>query len=172
MLSYQAEFEQTDILEDGNKIKSKGAFFIAYPSKFRFTYNYGDWKGFDVIGDGKNIIIYQPELRSANKISYENYSLGEPLMYLLKTTDINKIPFDLFYAKINSNEEVITFKSPEKNSDKSETEVFFKNKILNRVKEKNNGKEVLTIQFRAVDVKSKLPANTFKFVPPEGVDFF
>lgn len=172
LANYRARFEETAVYDNfEQKEKRKGSILINYPSRFRIKYDYGNMKGEEFIGNGEHIIISNPDMNSAQRIAYRNYSLDEPLMYFFITKQVSDLPYKLEYTQPDNSLDVITLSPLEAGNTFKSTKIVFKNNMLVSIKT-NSDDWSSEYTFLKIDTKSKIQSDEFKFVPPEGVDFF
>lgn len=167
--SMAANFTQTVYGNKKNKV-SQGLMQIERPNRFRWEYIQD---GQLIVSNGKDIYIYDKPLQQVTQKNL-NSSLGKsPALLLAGGNDIKK------YYTINAQPEsgglewvsLVPKSVKDNNGFKSVTMGFNKNtQLLSQMNFTDNFDNKSNISFSNVKVGAKVPASTFIFTPPTGVD--
>lgn len=165
-----ADFKQVSLDEGGKPAQTSfGVFYLQRPGKFHWQYQ----KPFTqkIIANGGKVWFYDADLEQVT-IKKLDKSLGSTPALLLSGEISLKDNFNLEQQGVDEGMHWVRLlpKNPESN---------FKYITIGLVKDTLGGMEMsdnfgqLTrIYFSNVRLNSAIPAATFKFVPPEGVDVF
>ena len=163
----RANFIQTVTSPDGAKTKtSSGSFEFARPDRFRFAYT----KPFEqlIVADGQKVWIYDADL---NQVSSRKFTqaLGATPAARLAGGDLSR-DFDvvaepskdgLDWAKVTPKTKDGAFES---------MRIGFKGKQLVAVEITDNFSQLSRLTFTQFNANIELPAESFTFVIPKGVD--
>lgn len=163
----RATFTQTVTSPDGAKTKtSSGSFEFARPDRFRFSYT----KPFEqlIVADGQKVWIYDSDL---NQVSSRKFTqaLGATPAALLAGGDLSR-DFDLVAEP--SKEGLDWAKATPKAKDGAfeSMRIGFKGKQLAAVEITDNFAQRSRLTFTQFSANLELPAESFRFVIPKGVD--
>ncbi|HET9112324.1 MAG TPA: outer membrane lipoprotein chaperone LolA [Burkholderiales bacterium] len=166
--SAQADFSQT-VLDKAGKIKqqSAGTMVFSRPGKFRWTYE-TPFKQI-IVGDGKKIYLYDTDLEQVTIKHYDTTLGSSPAALLAGDNAIEK-----FYVLTDTgNSDGLTWlKAVPKDRDSAfrQIEMGFDRNTLTEMKILDNFGLTTVLRLNRLQRNPKLPAGTFKFVPPAGVD--
>ena len=166
--SAQADFTQTILNKNGTtKQTATGIMIFARPGKFRWTYQ-TPFKQI-IMGDGNKVYLYDVDLAQVT-IKKIDASLGSsPAALLAGNDDIEK-----FYTLRDDGQHdgLAWLSATPKNSESTFKliEMGFDHHQLLEMKIHDNFGLTTVLQFRQLQRNPVLPAATFKFVAPEGVD--
>lgn len=165
-----AEFVQYTANEGSNEPqRTSGHFVIAKPNLFRWVTE--PPMAQTVVGDGKAIWIYDPDLEQVTRKpdSLQNGS-SAPAMILNGQVDQLKERFDIKLLK--SDDVMHVYKLTPKSGDSNFSEIqlqFIKDHVSRLLLKDSLGQRTL-MQFNDVKVNPSIPDGTFSFTPPKGVD--
>lgn len=145
---------------------SSGRFVFSRPGLFRWTYE----KPYQqiLVGDGRYLWIWDPDLNQAIRKSQSQGLGGTPAALLSGNNDL-EASFDLSEGKpIDQMSWVIAIpKSPD--SGFQEVRLGFQNHLLRRMSFKDTFNHWMTIDFNAMP-DSGIDPSIFHFIPPKGAD--
>lgn len=166
----KANFQQTLRTHDGEVLQeTSGDFYLDRPGRFRWDYSAPYEKV--IVSDGERIWIYDVDLKQVT-VQKQDTTLPNTPMALLKDSfslhkSFNVIPMDdrdgIYRLKLMSKS---------KNADFGEIVVGVDAKGLRFMQLHDQFEQVTDIVFSNIVTNAKLDSDTFRFVPPEGVDVF
>lgn len=162
--SVSAQFTQekhTKLLK--KPIRNNGRFFYKQPDKIRWEYT--GTGNMQVIYNGRELWIYYPDLKEADKIS------GMPQYSTLMHFDISRMSRDYDIKSISEKNLLKLRFIPRATSPVSLIEMEFpENASFPRsLKLTDSNKEITSIVFKDVRLNSDVPDNLFMFMPDKGV---
>lgn len=163
----RAVFTQTVTSPDGKRTRtSSGRFEFARPDRFRFAYA----KPFEqlIVGDGRDVWIYDPELQQAS-VRPMAQALGATPAALLAGSAIER-DFDL--AALPARDGLEWVQARPKRAEGSGFDVLrvgFAGARLAVIEVVDGFGQTSVLRFSEVEQGVALPAETFRFTPPAGV---
>ena len=167
--SAQANFTQEALDQNGRRIQSaSGVMQFQRPGKFRWTYQ----KPYEqiIVGDGSKFWLYDKDLNQVTVKSLDAALGSSPAALLAGNNEIER-GFTLKDA--GSREGLDWLQATPKGQDSSFSSVYmaFNDKAVLTAMELNDAFGHKTVlHFSNMQTNPKLPAQQFKFTPPEGVD--
>ncbi len=168
--SGKAEFTQTVTSADGKRKKnSSGSFEFQRPNQFRFAYA----KPFEqlIVGDGKKVWIYDPDLQQASSRRMDQ-ALGATPAALLAGANLEK-DFELKAQPSAQGLDWVlaTPRGPQADSAGLQSlKIGFKGKDLAAIEVVDGFGQRSLLQFSAVSSNAVLAPERFRFVLPAGAD--
>ncbi|MHB1676572.1 MAG: outer membrane lipoprotein chaperone LolA [Sulfuriferula sp.] len=166
--SAQANFSQTVLDKRGlTKQRSTGTMIFSRPGKFRWTYQ-TPFKQI-IVGDGKKIYLYDIDLEQVTIKHYDSTLGSSPAALLAGNNAIEKF----YVLKDTGNHDGLTWLSAipkDPNSAFKQIQMGFDQHTLVEMKILDNFGLTTLLQLSQLKRNPKLPADTFKFIPPAGVD--
>ncbi len=164
----QANFSQTVLSKQGvAKQQSSGTMKFSRPGKFRWTY-LTPFKQI-IVGDGKQIYLYDLDLEQVTIKHYDTTLGSSPAALLAGSNAIEK-----FYAlkDIGEHDGLTWLDATPKDPDSTfkYIQLGFDQHTLVEMKILDNFGLTTLLKLSQMERNPKLPADTFKFVPPAGVD--
>ena len=165
----RAAFTQLVTSPDGAKKKiSSGSFEFARPNRFRFSYT----KPFEqlIVGDGQKVWLYDADLQQAT-VRPMDKALGATPAALLAGASLEK-DFDLRALPAAQGLEWVgaTPRAKDDNANLQSLKVGFKGKTLAAVELVDGFGQRSLLSFSDVVTNVALAPETFRFVPPKGVE--
>ena len=167
--SAQANFTQEALDQSGKRIQSaSGVMQFQRPGKFRWTYQ----KPYEqiIVGDGSKFWLYDKDLNQVTVKSLDAALGNSPAALLAGNNEIERG----FTLKDAGNREGLDWlQATPKGQDSSFSSVYmaFNDKAVLVAMELNDAFGHKTVlRFDHMQTNPKLPAQQFKFTPPEGVD--
>lgn len=146
---------------------SSGSFQILRPGLFKWDYT-KPYKQ-TIVGDGKNIWLYDVELKQVTQ-SNQDQTIGDSPAAILS----NKTALDASYTLKedgSSNGIDYVLATPQKaNAGYQFIRLGFKGDTLAAMELKDSFGNQTTIQFNGLNTKPNLSRSAFQFTPPKGVD--
>jgi len=165
----RATFTQVVTSPDGAKKKtSSGSFEFARPNRFRFAYA----KPFEqvIVGDGQKVWLYDVDLQQAS-VRPMDKALGATPAALLAGNTLGK-DFELRALPAAQGLDWVQAIPREKDDSANlqSLKVGFKGKTLAAIELVDGFGQRSLLSFADVVTNVALPAESFRFVPPKGVD--
>ncbi|MFV2061053.1 MAG: outer membrane lipoprotein chaperone LolA [Gammaproteobacteria bacterium] len=166
--SFKVTFTQKSIELDSSSSKiSKGYLIVKNPDKFYLEYT----KPYKLIyvADGKKLWSYDEDLEQVIVKSQANLLVNTPAMILSQPQDIEK---KYKVKALGTEHEITRYKliPKEKNSTFEFIIIGFIDGDLKLMEMLDNFGQHTMLRFDKIQKNPSLDSNTFKFIPPEGVD--
>ena len=164
----KAEFAQTVIAKNGRKPQeSSGQVAISRPGKLRWDIQ----KPYPqlVVGDGEKIWIYDPELKQVTIRKAGQAIGGSPAALLAGNNELEK-NFKLSEAGESEGFNWVEAIAKADDSGFEKIRIGLVGSDLKAMELYDNFGQTTLIRFSRLERNSTLPATTFKFTPPAGVD--
>jgi outer membrane lipoprotein carrier protein len=164
----KAEFAQTVIARNGRKPQqSSGQVAISRPGKLRWEIQ----KPYPqlVVGDGEKIWIYDPELQQVTVRKAGQAIGGSPAMLLSGNNDLEK-NFTLKEAGSEDGLNWVEATPKAGDSGFEKVRLGFAGSDLKAMELHDSFGQTTVIRFSKLERNPALPAASFKFAPPAGVD--
>ncbi|HEY8353965.1 MAG TPA: outer membrane lipoprotein chaperone LolA [Methylophilaceae bacterium] len=166
--SLRAQFEQVVTDSGGKKVQEvSGTMQILRPGKFRWDYRQPYQQ--EIVGDGKRIWLYDPEL---NQVTVRNMSeaLGaSPAALLSGSREIEK-NFTLQELEARDGLEWISARPKDAESGFDEVRLGFGKLGLERMELLDSYGNLTAIRFSSMEINPALAQQIFEFKPPAGAD--
>lgn len=166
--TFKAQFEQTVFDSNGNTVEqATGEFLLQRPGKFRWDYN--EPYPQKIVADGNKIWFYDVDLEQVT-VKSQQEALAETPASLLSG---NVIPADKYQIRnVPSDDGLNWVELSPKEADagfQSITLAFDKESLKQMIMHDSFGQRT-RLSFSQVSENPALPAKTFQFTPPAGVD--
>ncbi|AZN35990.1 outer membrane lipoprotein chaperone LolA [Iodobacter ciconiae] len=165
--SLQASFRQTVTSQQGKVQQSSGTLAIQRPGLFRWIYQ----KPFEqlIIADGKQIWLYDPDLKQATVKDMGKALESSPAALLAGN---NQFERNYKLRPLASSEGVDWLEAIPKQADQSfETvKLGFSQGQLTQMELHDHFGQTTRIYFSALKINPKLDASQFRFIPPKDAD--
>lgn len=164
----QGDFTQT-VLDKNGKIKQQtsGTMAFSRPGKFRWSYQ----KPFEqlIVGDGSKIYLYDTDLAQVT-IKIMDQAIGSsPAALLAGNNEIEKF-YVLADAGTHDGLTWLTATPRDKEGSFNQIEMGFNQRSLSEMKIRDNFGLTTVLKISHLERNPRLPASTFKFTAPPGVD--
>ncbi len=167
--SYKAVFKQhIEISGIGGDVSSGGIFYFEKPDKMRWDYLEGDKQ--QVVGDGRWIWVYQPDLEQVYKISYTQAFGSGGLVSLLAGREGIAQRYDL--KLLSDDASAVSMRLTPKSGVGETLELLLDADTmdLRTVQITDPAGSVTSVEFNDVTRNVKLEAKLFSFEPPKDTD--
>ncbi|OWQ92294.1 outer membrane lipoprotein carrier protein LolA [Roseateles aquatilis] len=165
--SGRATFTQTVTSPDGKRKKSTaGTFEFQRPNQFRFSYAKPAEQL--IVGDGKEVWVYDPDLAQAS-VRGMDQALGATPVSLLAGGDLTK-DFTLTAQPASGGIDWVEATPKRNDSGLQSLRLGFKGRELAALEIVDGFGQRSLMQFSAVEVNAKVAPERFRFTPPAGVD--
>lgn len=165
--SGRAEFTQTVTAPDGKRKKtSSGSFEFQRPNQFRFAYS----KPFEqlIVGDGKKVWMYDPDLQQASSRKLDQ-ALGASPAALLAGTNIER-DFELKPQPDSQGMSWVQAVPRQPDAVVQSLRIGFKGRELAAIELLDGFGQRSLIQFSALVPNASVAPERFRFVAPPGTD--
>lgn len=166
--SMRAQFRQTVLDQQHRKVQEvTGVMQLLRPGKFRWDYH----KPYVqiVVGDGKKVWLYDPELSQVTVRSLDKVLGSSPAALLAGSRDIEKT-FDLKEDVRQDQLDWVAVTPKDQDSGFERMFLGFKGDQLQEMELHDNFGQTTVIEFSKLERNPKLNAQAFRFIPPKGVD--
>jgi outer membrane lipoprotein carrier protein len=164
----KAHFKQTVLDRRGQKVQEvTGVMQLLRPGRFRWDYQ----KPYVqlIIGDGRKVWLYDPELRQVTVRALDNMLGSSPAALLAGSQDIDK----LFVLKDAGRQDVLEWVEVvprEKDGGFERVLLGFNGGQLKEMELHDGFGQITVIEFSSIERNPKLDPDIFVFVPPLGAD--
>ncbi|OWY38613.1 outer membrane lipoprotein carrier protein LolA [Xenophilus sp. AP218F] len=161
-----AEFTQV-VSSKGKREEASGTLEIARPGKFRWEYR----KPYNqlIVGDGKTLWIYDPDLAQVTRKA-QGAALGTSPAALLAGSNAIEQNYRLKEAGKSGEAEWLAASPKQQDNTFSAIRMGFRNNMLVEMELNDSFGNTTRIVFGAPRQNVSLPAGRFAFAPPKGVD--
>ena len=166
--SAQASFHQTVTDKQGQKTQDvTGTMQLQKPNKFRWDYHKPYVQ--QIVGDGEKIWIFDPELKQVTVRSFSKAASSSPAALLAGGKDIER-SFTIKDTSRKGDLEWVMAVPKVRETGFERLFLGFKGDALMEMELHDSFGNRTAIEFTDVQRNPKLPADTFKFVPPRDAD--
>ncbi len=167
--SMRAQFKQTVLDNQSRKVQEvTGVMQLQRPGKFRWDYN----KPYVqiVVGDGKKVWLFDPELNQVTVRPLDKVLGSSPAALLAGQKDIDKI----FTLKADARQDQLDWVevTPKDQQESGFEHMFlgFNGEQLQEMELHDNFGQTTVIEFSKLERNPKLNPQAFRFMPPKGAD--
>lgn len=164
----KAQFKQTVLDKSGRKVQEvSGVMQLLRPGKFRWDYQ----KPYVqlIIGDGKKVWLYDPELSQVTVRALDKLLGSSPAALLAGNLEVEKI-FELKDIGKQSDLEWVEAAPKDKDGGFEKVLLGFKGEQLAEMELHDNFNQTTVVEFINLERNPKLSPKSFNFKPPAGVD--
>lgn len=164
----RAQFHQTVLDAQNRKVQEvTGSMQLLRPGKFRWDYN----KPYVqlVIGDGRKVWLYDPELDQVTVRSLDKMIGSSPAALLAGNKDIEKT-FDIRADVRQGSMDWVEVTPKDKESGFERMYLGFNGENLQEMELHDSFGQTTVIEFSHLERNPKLNPQVFKFTPPKGAD--
>lgn len=167
MRAMQGNFSQTVTARSGKVQVSQGDFAILRPGKFRWHYS----KPYEqlLVGDGKEVWLYDPDLEQVTVRSMDNALDASPAALLSGENNLDK---RYTMKALPARDGLAWVEASPKQSESSFNRVRlgFANNEIRKMELEDSFGQTTRIEFRNITLNGKPEAGLFRFTPPKGAD--
>ncbi|MCE9633697.1 MAG: outer membrane lipoprotein chaperone LolA [Methylophilales bacterium] len=164
----KAQFKQTVLDKSGRKVQEvSGVMQLLRPGRFRWDYQ----KPYVqlIIGDGKKVWLYDPELSQVTVRTLDKILGSSPAALLAGNLEVEKI-FDLKDIGKQNDLEWVEATPKDKDGGFEKVLLGFKGEQLAEMELHDNFNQTTVVEFINLERNPKLSPKLFNFKPPAGVD--
>jgi chaperone LolA len=164
--SISADFTQSVVDQNGKKIQpSSGSMLIQRPGKFHWRYvkPYPS----EIIGDGKKVWIYDPELKQVTIKTMTEAIDSSPAALLAGNNDFEK---NYTVTNIANKPGWLNAFPKAKDSTFQRVQIALQNKMITTMVLVDQFGQTTTVNFSNIKLNPAISTNEFTFTPPKGVD--
>ncbi|QNM98168.1 outer membrane lipoprotein chaperone LolA [Chitinimonas koreensis] len=165
--SFTAGFEQTVTQKSGKQQQASGQVAIQRPGKFDWQYA----KPYEqrVVGDGKQLWVYDPDLNQVTSKRLDRALGDSPAALLAGSNELEK---SYTLAERGSRDGLDWIEATPKNRDSGfdQVRIGFKNSLPMAMELSDSFGQTTRIRFAGTVANPKLDPARFRFVPPKGAD--
>lgn len=167
MRTMQGEFTQTVTARSGKTQVSRGDFAIQRPGKFRWHYS----KPYEqlIVGDGKEVWLYDPDLEQVTVRSIDNALDASPAALLSGDNNLDK-RYTLKGLQPRDGMAWVEASPKQSESNFDRVRLGFANNEIRKMELEDSFGQTTKIEFRSVTLNGKPDSNLFRFTPPKGAD--
>ncbi|MDN3576860.1 outer membrane lipoprotein chaperone LolA [Chitinimonas viridis] len=165
--AFTASFQQTVSQKSGKQQQASGIMAIQRPG--RFDWNYVKPYEQRVVGDGKQLWIYDPDLNQVTRKRLDQALGDSPAALLAGSNDLEK---SYKLTDMGSRDGLEWIEATPKNRDSGfeKVRMGFKDAQPMAMELADSFGQTTLIRFSNISRNPKLDANRFNFVPPKGAD--
>ncbi|MCB1758475.1 MAG: outer membrane lipoprotein chaperone LolA [Gammaproteobacteria bacterium] len=170
LTTLEAEFEQSVLNENlSQAVRSQGIFYLQRPDKFRWDYIEPERQ--QIVADGRQIWLYDPELEQVSVQSQQSALKGTPAALLISGEPVSN-SFELIDIGRSQNLDWIELIPRDPESQFVRILLAFANDELLRMEMADKFGQVTRFQFHEIKRNPEFRSTFFKFVPPENTDIY
>ena len=166
----EARFEQTILnIQDRQTTSTSGVFYLKRPNKFRWDYLEPDRQ--QLIADGRQIWLYDPELEQVSVQSQKKALKGTPAMLLVSGDKIT----DTFEITEMGSREGLSWVQLIPRDEESQFErvlLAFTDGELRRMEMADKFGQITRFSFHDIRLNPEFDSNFFRFERPFGADIY
>jgi outer membrane lipoprotein carrier protein len=167
--SFQGDFTQVLHDENGDLVEeNSGRVYLQRPGKFKW--DYAPPSAQLIVSDGKEIVIYDSELEQVTIRSFESALAQVPTLVLVDGDANLEAHFDVIDIGPEGGLEWVAVRPLDDDASYEELSIGFRGGRLAGIHLLDGLGQVTRLMFTASEENAELDADTFSFVPPEGVD--
>lgn len=159
-------FTQT-VQSRNKKQATSGSFQILRPGLFKWEYTRPYRQ--TIVGDGKNIWLYDVDLKQVTQ-SNQDQTIGDSPAAILSNKNALDASYTLKEDGSNNGIDYVLATPRKNNAGYQFIRIGFKGDTLATMELKDSFGNKTTIQFNDLNTKPNLSRSAFKFTPPQGVD--
>ena len=170
LTTLEARFEQSVLSEDLSRAtRSRGTFYLKRPDKFRWDYSEPEAQ--QIVADGRQIWLYDPELDQVSVQSQRTALRGTPAALLISGEPIER-SFEVIDIGESQNFDWIELIPRDEESQFVRILLAFAEGELVRMEMADKFGQVTRFQFYEIKHNPEFSSTFFRFVPPQGTDVY
>jgi outer membrane lipoprotein carrier protein len=170
LTTLEAEFEQSVLNENlSQAVRSRGTFYLQRPNKFRWDYVEPELQ--QIVADGRQVWLYDPELEQVSVQSQSSALKGTPAALLISGEPIEN-SFELIDIGRSQNLDWIELIPRDTESQFVRILLAFADDELLRMEMADKFGQVTRFQFHKIKRNATFKSTFFQFVPPANTDIY
>ncbi|MCB1753124.1 MAG: outer membrane lipoprotein chaperone LolA [Gammaproteobacteria bacterium] len=166
----EAKFEQSVLNEEHTQAsRSQGIFYLERPNKFRWDYSEPESQ--QLVADGRQIWLYDPELKQVSVQNQESALQGSPAMLLISGDPVEN-SFEVIDIGRRQNMDWVELIPRDAESQFVRVLLAFVDNDLLRMEMADKLGQVTRFQFYDIHHNPSFKSTFFQFVPPRDVDIY
>lgn len=166
----EARFEQSVLNEEHTQAtRSQGVFYLQRPNKFRWDYSEPDLQ--QIVADGRQIWLYDPELKQVSVQNQESALQGTPALLLISGDPLEN-SFEVVDLGRRQNMDWVELIPRDEESQYVRILLAFVNGDLLRMEMADKFGQVTRFQFYDIKHNPTFKSTFFQFVTPRDVDIY
>jgi len=166
----EARFEQTILnIQDRQTTSTRGVFYLKRPDKFRWDYLEPDSQ--QLIADGRQIWLYDPELEQVSVQSQKKALKGTPAM-LLVSSDTVTDAFEITDMGLREGLSWVQLIPRDEESQFVRVLLAFTDGELHRMEMADKFGQITRFSFHDIRLNPEFDSNFFRFERPFGADIY
>lgn len=170
----KSPFTQSIVDEQGSMIEqTAGLLFLSRPGKFRWDYQSEEEpgeRGQQIIADGTNIFIYDPDIDQVTQRSLVNAMTQVPSLSLVSSSEDVNQHFTIKDHGLTDGESWVSLKPKGTEATFQRLMIGFKDKVIRSIVLLDGLGNETRLTLRKVEINKKIDSDRFRFVVPEGAD--
>jgi outer membrane lipoprotein carrier protein len=169
VVSFQANFSQVLYDERGDLVEeSSGRVYLRRPGQFKW--DYAPPSGQLILSDGEEIVIYDAELEQVTIRSFESALAQVPTLVLVQDGANLEAHFEVIDMEAEGGLDWVAVRPRDEDAGYEELRIGFRGSRLAGIQLLDGLGQTTRLGFTDSEENAELDADTFRFVPPEGVD--
>ena len=167
--SLEARFEQSVTIPDQTVIRSRGVFYLKRPRMFRWDYSQPERQ--QIVADGRQIWLYDPELEQVSVQSETKALRGTPAMLLTSGEPVEKA-FEVLDLGQSQEMAWVELTPRDEESQFTRIQLGFADNELRQMEMADKFGQLTQFQFFDIRQNPQLDDWFFRFERPENVDIY
>lgn len=170
LTTLSAKFEQSVLNQEHTQAtRSQGTFFLQRPNKFRWDYTEPDSQ--QIIADGRQVWLYDPELKQVSVQGQESALQGTPALLLISGDPVEN-SFEVIDIGQSQGMDWVELIPRDEESQFVRILLAFAGNDLRRMEMADKFGQVTRFQFYEIEHNPTFNSSFFQFVPPREVDIY
>lgn len=170
LTTLEAKFEQSVLNQEHTQaVRSQGIFYLERPNKFRWDYSEPESQ--QIIADGRQIWLYDPELKQVSVQSQESALQGSPAQLLISGDPVEN-SFEVIDIGRRQNMDWVELIPRDEESQFIRILLAFVNDDLLRIEMADKFGQVTRFQFLDIQHNPTFKSTFFQFVSPHDSDIY
>lgn len=170
LTTLQAKFEQSVLNQEHSQaIRSQGTFFLQRPNKFRWDYSEPEAQ--QIVADGRQVWLYDPDLKQVSVQGQESALQGTPAMLLISGDPVEN-SFEVIDIGQRQGMDWVELIPKDDESQFVRVLLAFVGNDLRRMEMADKFGQVTRFQFYDIEHNPTFKSTFFQFVPPRDVDIY
>jgi outer membrane lipoprotein carrier protein len=170
LTTLEAKFEQSVLNQEHTQaVRSQGVFYLQRPNKFRWDYSEPESQ--QIVADGRQIWLYDPDLKQVSVQNQESALQGSPALLLIGGDPVEN-SFEVIDIGRRQNMHWVELIPRDEESQFVRILLAFTDDDLRRMEMSDKFGQVTRFQFHDIKHNPIFKSTFFQFVPPHGTDIY